>query len=465
MLRGLPNLEDISCHGVRWLTPGGSHPDADFMRQPDWEAGRCTVPPFAPKLRVLRLADMAKYGLESEEKDNVGVSDVRVFDTSCHTKLPNGVHQDHTLVTVPRLLSPKFLALLAIFSVLGVVSYILPLDYRHSFRLSSRPSTEHRETCPPRTWAAGEWVPKPPPTTRTNFTQPQDASEFLGLEGCASSLSPEEMHMSTDFELAGAGAVLSDVTALSLAYRVEGRVTLPSDGVAHRVVIAVLAFGVGLTYVCVLRWAGEVFIEGRVRNMSEYEWLAGPVNVFVADGFVTKTRLGLIGVNESFTCVLRIHTALKVAMQPKSRTEHEPTRSFAEPSKTTTRTVTATVTNGHPFDVGPLVPPRTCTPPWTGEHAVQCGPQLVPFLRWGAAHEREARVGRAVHAEPRLTEAAWRRKDEARVELEGRLEDRVADMQHLLGRVEVEHEGKLVEAGAAVEVERVPAPGVATWVA
>ena len=59
--------------------------------------------------------------------------------------------------------------------------------------------------------------------------------------------------------------------------------------------------------------------------------------------------------NESFTCVLGIDTSLKVSYQTKSRTEHEPKRSFAEPSKTTTRTVTTTITNGHSFDLSGLV--------------------------------------------------------------------------------------------------------------
>ncbi|PIL32346.1 hypothetical protein GSI_05592 [Ganoderma sinense ZZ0214-1] len=166
------------------------------------------------------------------------------------------------------------------------------------------------------------------------------------------SISPEEI--AAEFELPAEGAVL-DASPLSLAYRVEGRVTLPSDGAAHKVAIATLAFGAALTYVCVPRKAGGVFIEGRIKNTSEYELLAGPVSVFMDDGFVSKTQLGLIGVNESFSCVLGIDTALKVVSQPKSRTEHEPKRSFAEPFKTTTRTVTTTIANGHPFDVAALV--------------------------------------------------------------------------------------------------------------
>ena len=59
--------------------------------------------------------------------------------------------------------------------------------------------------------------------------------------------------------------------------------------------------------------------------------------------------------NESFTCVLGIDTSLKVLSQPKSRTEYEPKRSFAEPLKTTTRIVTTTIASGHSFDIAGLV--------------------------------------------------------------------------------------------------------------
>ena len=54
MLHGLPNLEELTCISVSWIAPGGSHPSADFTKQPDWTACRDRslrwLPPFAPKL-------------------------------------------------------------------------------------------------------------------------------------------------------------------------------------------------------------------------------------------------------------------------------------------------------------------------------------------------------------------------------------------------------------------------------
>ncbi|KAI0329672.1 hypothetical protein GY45DRAFT_842770 [Cubamyces sp. BRFM 1775] len=89
------------------------------------------------------------------------------------------------LFSPPRSLSAKFLTLFAIFSVLYVTHSFLPSSLKPSLSVSS---SRTRGTCPPRSYAAGKWVPQPPPpTTRQNMSQTSDVYEFLGLEGCASS--------------------------------------------------------------------------------------------------------------------------------------------------------------------------------------------------------------------------------------------------------------------------------------
>ncbi|KAI0687754.1 hypothetical protein C8T65DRAFT_619921 [Cerioporus squamosus] len=142
---------------------------------------------------------------------------------------------------------------------------------------------------------------------------------------------------------------------LSLSYHVDGIVALPSDGVAHKVSIAMLDFTVDLKYVSVPRKNTSAFIEGTIKNTSEYELLPGPVSVFMDESFVTKTSFNLISVNESFDCVLGIDTALRGTYNQQSRTEHEPGRTFDEPTKTTTRTITTIATNGHRFDISNLI--------------------------------------------------------------------------------------------------------------
>ena len=53
MLHSLPNLEELTCVSVRWNTPGGPYPSADFTKKSD--AQRNVLPPFAPNLRMLEV--------------------------------------------------------------------------------------------------------------------------------------------------------------------------------------------------------------------------------------------------------------------------------------------------------------------------------------------------------------------------------------------------------------------------
>ncbi|KAI0794196.1 hypothetical protein C8Q74DRAFT_1247228 [Fomes fomentarius] len=142
---------------------------------------------------------------------------------------------------------------------------------------------------------------------------------------------------------------------ISLSYRIGGEVSLPSDGLAHKLSIAALSFSADLKYVCVPRQANAAYIEGTIKNTSDYELLAGPVSVFMDNQFVTKTSIGLVSTNESFNCVLGVDTALKVSYQQEIRTEQEAPCNFADPTKRTTHRTMTTITNNHQFDISPLI--------------------------------------------------------------------------------------------------------------
>ena len=104
---------------------------------------------------------------------------------------------------------------------------------------------------------------------------------------------PSQYRPAAGLSLPQVDAAALDRSPLALAYRVEGDVTLASDGLAHRIAIAVLDFQAELRHVCAPRLNTAVFIEASVKNASEYELLAGPVSVFMDGGFVTKTSLGV----------------------------------------------------------------------------------------------------------------------------------------------------------------------------
>ena len=98
-------------------------------------------------------------------------------------KLAPGVPAYRPLLITPRPRSSKLIAAFIIFSVLYVVRFFRYLPEP----LSTFPALRRtRSSCAPRDWAAGKWVPKPPPTNRTDFIKEEDALEFLGFQGCAS---------------------------------------------------------------------------------------------------------------------------------------------------------------------------------------------------------------------------------------------------------------------------------------
>ncbi|KAI0356941.1 hypothetical protein OH77DRAFT_1400184 [Trametes cingulata] len=156
-------------------------------------------------------------------------------------------------------------------------------------------------------------------------------------------------------EDARAAPVAPERSALSVAYRVRGTVSLPSDGQEHKLTVAILDLKSTLNYESVPRESQAAFIVCQVKNTSEYDLLAGPVHVFMNDSFVTKTSVGFIPVGESFGCVLGVDTSLKVSYRKDSKTEHEPRRNFAEPHKTTKCTAVTTIRNQHTFDIAELI--------------------------------------------------------------------------------------------------------------
>ncbi|KAI0323766.1 hypothetical protein GY45DRAFT_1376088 [Cubamyces sp. BRFM 1775] len=143
--------------------------------------------------------------------------------------------------------------------------------------------------------------------------------------------------------------------ALSVVYRVQGTVSLSSNGEEHRLTIVTLDFKAKLKYMCVPRRSPTVYIIAKVKNTSEFDLLSGPANVFMNDSYVTKTVIPFITTTESFSCVLGVDSSLKVSYVPNERTEYEPKRNFAEPQKTTTKALRVMVANLHKFDIGKLV--------------------------------------------------------------------------------------------------------------
>ncbi len=106
------------------------------------------------------------------------------------------------------------------------------------------------------------------------------------------------------------GTATVSTNALSASFQVQGLANIPSDGEAHTVSIASsLNFEAVVTRVAVPRLSAQVYLQCRVKNVSEYRLLPGYVSIFLDEGYVSKSVIGVSSTlfNSSFYMFLYTH--------------------------------------------------------------------------------------------------------------------------------------------------------------
>ncbi|KAJ7062781.1 hypothetical protein C8F01DRAFT_1251594 [Mycena amicta] len=169
---------------------------------------------------------------------------------------------------------------------------------------------------------------------------------------------PEEVDEFEEIAIPGAQAGPTTIvteTPLAVSYAVEGATTIPSDGTAHQVAVAVLPFEAKITHICTPRLDARVYLQCNVKNTSEYRLLPGAVSVVLNDSFVSKTSINEINTGDTFACTLGDDAATKVTYSRSSKTKTLASGSFAESLNSTTYTTNITIHNKHPFALTDLV--------------------------------------------------------------------------------------------------------------
>lgn len=85
------------------------------------------------------------------------------------------------------------------------------------------------------------------------------------------------------------GSMSIKSSTLSTSFTVEGKATIQSDGAGHTVPIASIACSSTIKRICVPRLSTNVYLQCRVENSTEYKLLAGNVNVFLDEEYVSKS--------------------------------------------------------------------------------------------------------------------------------------------------------------------------------
>ncbi|KAF8963135.1 hypothetical protein BDZ97DRAFT_1821922 [Flammula alnicola] len=151
-------------------------------------------------------------------------------------------------------------------------------------------------------------------------------------------------------------------TPLSMSFAVCGQSTIPSDGLNHRVTLAVLPFQAKVSYISIPRDDPSIFLQCEVKNSSEYRLLAGPMSVIIDGSYISTTSITTdINPGDNFECVLGNDMSTKVTYTRSSKTVKSDGGAFSEDTNTTTYTTKISVHNKHPFAITDLLV-RDCVP-------------------------------------------------------------------------------------------------------
>ena len=80
-------------------------------------------------------------------------------------------------------------------------------------------------------------------------------------------------------------------TPVFVSYAVGHPVNIPSDGAAHTVTISTLQLEAQVSRICVPRVEAVAYLQCKILNKSDYQLVAGPVNVYLEDNFVARTSI------------------------------------------------------------------------------------------------------------------------------------------------------------------------------
>ncbi len=111
----------------------------------------------------------------------------------------------------------------------------------------------------------------------------------------------------------GALPLRDDRTSFDYAYRADAPVDVPSDGAFHSVPVTATALESDVAYVVVPREDPNVFRVATLRNVGRTPFLAGPVEVYVADEYVLTADLPSVPGGGRFQLGLGVEQAIKCA--------------------------------------------------------------------------------------------------------------------------------------------------------
>jgi uncharacterized protein (TIGR02231 family) len=110
-----------------------------------------------------------------------------------------------------------------------------------------------------------------------------------------------------------------ETSGAAVTYQVPGTVTVPADGVPHKVAVAHFELMPELDYVTAPKLVEAAYRRARVTNDSPYTLLPGPANLFAGDEFVGTAELELVAPQGEIELYLGADDRIRVERELKQR--------------------------------------------------------------------------------------------------------------------------------------------------
>ncbi|KAG9049758.1 hypothetical protein FS837_009174 [Tulasnella sp. UAMH 9824] len=111
---------------------------------------------------------------------------------------------------------------------------------------------------------------------------------------------------------------VSESTAVSATYKIEGKNTILSGIATHKVVISTsTVLPVEVYVVTMPRVQPWACLQAKIKNTSAEPLLAGQASIFNDDSYVSSTQLELVSPGDSFICSLGMDNKVKVSFAHK----------------------------------------------------------------------------------------------------------------------------------------------------
>jgi len=128
------------------------------------------------------------------------------------------------------------------------------------------------------------------------------------------------------------------------SYQIMRKSTIASDGKPHKVTVAHLDLSVIFEYVCAPTKSPNCYLRANAKNESTLNLLKGPMNIFINNYFITKSKLLSTNPKEDFRLYLGVDPGVKVDFQPIAKSESSQSR-FIQRVKFDTVTHTTKIRN------------------------------------------------------------------------------------------------------------------------